>query len=174
MSPRRNWDSPNPSPASECALPPRTKGCREGYTRLQLREWGSPNSDDWRKSLALCLLCAYLSSRNLTTPSTQMNGSDSFWLRWSLGRGGSNGGAKGGIEGVGKRVLNGLLRTRLARRDMSPPLPRPPSPVSKLSLFLSLKWVSPVELTDGRGGRGWGRSQIVTFKEIYCRKHYSI
>ncbi len=22
MSPRRNWDSPNPSPASECALPP--------------------------------------------------------------------------------------------------------------------------------------------------------
>ncbi len=27
MSPRRNWDSPNLSPASECALPPpRTKG----------------------------------------------------------------------------------------------------------------------------------------------------
>ncbi len=22
MSPRWNWDSPNPSPASECALPP--------------------------------------------------------------------------------------------------------------------------------------------------------
>ncbi len=22
MSPHRNWDSPNPSPASECALPP--------------------------------------------------------------------------------------------------------------------------------------------------------
>ncbi len=29
-----------------------------GHTRLPLRGWGSPNSDDWRKSLALCLLCA--------------------------------------------------------------------------------------------------------------------
>jgi hypothetical protein len=26
MSPRWNWDSPNPSPASECALPPGQKG----------------------------------------------------------------------------------------------------------------------------------------------------
>ncbi len=26
MSPRRNWDSPNPSPANECALPPVPKG----------------------------------------------------------------------------------------------------------------------------------------------------
>ncbi len=38
MSPRQNWDSPNPSLASECAPPPGTKG------RLV-------------KSLALCLLC---------------------------------------------------------------------------------------------------------------------
>jgi hypothetical protein len=30
-----------------------------GHTRLRVRGWGSPNSDDWRKSLALCLLCAY-------------------------------------------------------------------------------------------------------------------
>jgi len=29
-----------------------------GHTRLRVRGWGSPNSDDWRKSLALCLLCA--------------------------------------------------------------------------------------------------------------------
>jgi hypothetical protein len=28
------------------------------HTRLRVRGWGSPNSDDWRKSLALCLLCA--------------------------------------------------------------------------------------------------------------------
>jgi hypothetical protein len=27
-----------------------------GHTRLRVRGWGSPNSDDWRKSLALCLL----------------------------------------------------------------------------------------------------------------------
>ncbi len=30
----------------------------EGHTRLQERGWGSPNSDDWRKSLVVCLLCA--------------------------------------------------------------------------------------------------------------------
>ncbi len=56
MSPRRNWNSPTPLAASECALPP---GQRVGgHTRLRLKGWGSPNSNDWRKSLALCLLCA--------------------------------------------------------------------------------------------------------------------
>jgi hypothetical protein len=54
MSPRRNWDSPNPSPTSKCALPPDQRV--GGHTRLQLNGRGSPNSDDWRKSLALCLL----------------------------------------------------------------------------------------------------------------------
>ncbi len=29
-----------------------------GHTRLRVRGWGSSNSDDWRKSLALCLLYA--------------------------------------------------------------------------------------------------------------------
>ncbi len=50
MPPRRNWnwDPPNPSPASECALPSRTKGSGAH----------SPAADDWRKSLALCLFCA--------------------------------------------------------------------------------------------------------------------
>ncbi len=57
MSPRRNWDSPTPLTASECALPPGPKG-GGGHTRLRLNGWGSPNSYDWRKSLALCLLCA--------------------------------------------------------------------------------------------------------------------
>jgi hypothetical protein len=48
-----------PHPLShECAPPPPpTKG--GGHTRLRVREWRSPNSDDWRKSLALCLLCVY-------------------------------------------------------------------------------------------------------------------
>ncbi len=27
------------------------------HTRLDLMGWGSPNSNDWRKSLAFCLLC---------------------------------------------------------------------------------------------------------------------
>ncbi len=56
MFPRRNWASPNPSPASKCALPPTKRW--GGHTRRRLKGWGSPNSDDWRKSLALCLLCA--------------------------------------------------------------------------------------------------------------------
>jgi hypothetical protein len=37
------------SPAS-VPLPPEPKG--GGHTRLRVRGWGSPNSDDWRKSLA--------------------------------------------------------------------------------------------------------------------------
>ncbi len=44
---RRNWDSPTPSPASECAPSPRTKGW--GHTRLRARGWGSSISDDWKK-----------------------------------------------------------------------------------------------------------------------------
>ncbi len=39
-----------------CPPPPLGSG-REGHTRLRVSGWGSPNSDDWRKSLALCLLC---------------------------------------------------------------------------------------------------------------------
>jgi hypothetical protein len=54
MSPRRNWDSPNPSLASVWSAPPRTGG---RHTRLRVRGWGSSNSDDWRKSFPLCLLC---------------------------------------------------------------------------------------------------------------------
>ncbi len=68
MSPRRNWDSPNPSPASACTLPPPHQRVG-GHTRLRLRGWGSSNSGDWRKSLALCLysvppaLCKSYSTR---------------------------------------------------------------------------------------------------------------
>ncbi len=39
---------------------PRAKGAGE-HTRLRVRGWRSPNSDDWRKSLVLCLLCALIS-----------------------------------------------------------------------------------------------------------------
>ncbi len=42
------------SPAS-MSLPPEPGG---GHTSLRVRGWGSPNSDDLRKGLALCLLCA--------------------------------------------------------------------------------------------------------------------
>jgi hypothetical protein len=45
--------------------------------------------------------------------------------------------------------------------DLAPP--PPPSPLSGQQVVSRFKssCVSPVELTDGRRGRGWGRSQIV-------------
>jgi hypothetical protein len=56
MSPRQNWDFPNPlSPASVPLQQNRGGG---GHTRLRVRGWGSPNADDLKKSLALWLLCA--------------------------------------------------------------------------------------------------------------------
>jgi hypothetical protein len=42
---------PNPLSPASVPLPPEPGGV--GLTRLRLRGWGSPNSDDWRKSLAL-------------------------------------------------------------------------------------------------------------------------
>ncbi len=48
MGPRLNWDSPTPSLAGECATSPGTKG--GWHSRLRVRGWGSPNSDDWRKA----------------------------------------------------------------------------------------------------------------------------
>jgi hypothetical protein len=69
MFPRRNWDSPTPSPPSECVPPPRNQG-GGAHTRLRVRRWRSPNSDDWRKKLrtlpTLWYLCTgYLCTRPL-------------------------------------------------------------------------------------------------------------
>jgi hypothetical protein len=44
-----------PSTASECVPPPEPKG--KGHTRLRGGGGVGPDSDGWRKSLALCLLC---------------------------------------------------------------------------------------------------------------------
>ncbi len=44
FSSRRNLDSPNPSPAGECAPHPRFWG--KGHTRWRERGWESPNSDE--------------------------------------------------------------------------------------------------------------------------------
>jgi hypothetical protein len=50
--------TPPPSPASEC-VPHTPEPEVGGHTRLRVRGWGGvPNSDDLRKGLALCLLCA--------------------------------------------------------------------------------------------------------------------
>jgi hypothetical protein len=49
---------PFPLTPASVPLPPEPKG--GGHTRVRVRGWGSSNSYDWRESLALCLLCAYV------------------------------------------------------------------------------------------------------------------
>jgi hypothetical protein len=49
---RRNWDSPNPSPAGECAPPP-LWFWGEGHTRWRERGWESPNSNVWTYTVVL-------------------------------------------------------------------------------------------------------------------------
>jgi hypothetical protein len=57
LSPRPNCDPSNPTSASECVLPPEPK--EEGTHSPAGEGVGEgSNSDDWIKSLALCLLCA--------------------------------------------------------------------------------------------------------------------
>jgi hypothetical protein len=56
MSLRRTWESPHPLPRQRVFPSPQNQR-GGGHTRLRVWGWGSPNSDDWRKSLALCLLC---------------------------------------------------------------------------------------------------------------------
>ncbi len=46
----------NPTPSPTIVSLPDQRGV---HTCLRVRGWGSPNSDDWRKSLVLCLLCDY-------------------------------------------------------------------------------------------------------------------
>ncbi len=45
---------PTPLSPASGPLPQNWEG---GHTRLRVRGWGSPNSDDWRKNLPLCPLC---------------------------------------------------------------------------------------------------------------------
>jgi hypothetical protein len=47
-----------PTPLSRQRVCPQPK-MGGGHTHLRVRGWGSPNSDDWRKGLALCLLCGF-------------------------------------------------------------------------------------------------------------------
>ncbi len=54
LSPRRNWDHPQP-PLPQAVVPPPPLNQRGGHTRLRVRGGGGPNSDAWRKSLTLRL-----------------------------------------------------------------------------------------------------------------------
>ncbi len=69
MSPRRKWDSPNPSPASECALPPGPKGggahspAAKGVKEFQFRRlekslalWPLPTLCLWYLRYLVCPL----------------------------------------------------------------------------------------------------------------------
>jgi hypothetical protein len=47
----------HPTPLPQASVPSPSVQRVGGHTLLRLRGWGSPNSDDWRKGLALCLLC---------------------------------------------------------------------------------------------------------------------
>jgi hypothetical protein len=53
FSNRRNWSSPTPLAAGECAPPPFGRG--GGHTRLRERGWGSPNSDEGTHTVVLCI-----------------------------------------------------------------------------------------------------------------------
>ncbi len=66
------------SPAS-VPLPLVPKGGGE-HTHLRVRGWGSPNSDNWTKSLALCLLCAFTES-NIFCPRGGHSPGAGFRLR---------------------------------------------------------------------------------------------
>jgi hypothetical protein len=69
-----------PSPASECARPPGTKG---GTYSAAGEAVGGPNSDDWRKGLVICLLCVL---HYLKEPISFINLLPIFYtyLRWYL------------------------------------------------------------------------------------------
>ncbi len=97
MSPRRNWDSPTHSLASECTPPPGTKG---GDTRLRVRGWGESQFRRLEKKLStlptLCRICTRVrvgSRFNGATGSVSGSGFASriririkkFWLRQDLG-----------------------------------------------------------------------------------------
>ncbi len=64
---------PPPLSSASVPLPPEPKG-GGGHTCVRVRGWGSPNSNDWRKSLALCLLCGYaLNYRCAFVPTPERN-----------------------------------------------------------------------------------------------------
>ncbi len=53
LSPRWNLDPPPPLPQASVPRPPLPEPKGAGrHTRLRVRGWRSPNSDDWRKKLS--------------------------------------------------------------------------------------------------------------------------
>jgi hypothetical protein len=57
-------DSPNPSPAGECAAPPPLVPGGAGHTRLQERGRENPNSDEGTYTVLLYLYTYFVRNRN--------------------------------------------------------------------------------------------------------------
>ncbi len=64
FSSRRNWDSPNPSPAGEYARPPLVPGGGAHSLWLE-RGWESPNSDEGTYTEVLCIYVYVLYVKDL-------------------------------------------------------------------------------------------------------------
>jgi hypothetical protein len=85
LSPRLSWDS-----LSHKRVCPSSRNQRGVHSRLRVRGWGSPCSDDWKKSLALCLLCGLRVSGGLWSlalfwSSIFSKGKDNI-KKWETGR----------------------------------------------------------------------------------------
>jgi hypothetical protein len=104
-----------------------------------------------------CGACLAPSSCDWSTRLTNQRAPPSPRSALTLPRRNNAGGENGINSQVEQRVLKYLKRTTFSCSPMIRLLahPLPPSPVGKLSLFLRLL-VSPVALTDGRGGGGVG------------------
>ncbi len=63
FSSRRNWDSPNPSPAGECVPPSFGSGGRGTLDGGRERGWESPNSDAGTYTVVLFIEMYFLTSR---------------------------------------------------------------------------------------------------------------
>ncbi len=87
------------SPAS-VPLPPEPKGLHS--PACEGLGWGSPNADDWRKGLALCVLCGFKHITLIYVFEFYLKCSSSFPSARPRGRGGRGG------EGVG---VGGHLQT---------------------------------------------------------------
>ncbi len=77
LSSRRNWDSPNPSPAGECASPLWFRGEEHTY-RLATEGVGEPNSDE-----GTCTLCmVFYIYMYFVLQSQPQN--DCWWFSWKI------------------------------------------------------------------------------------------
>ncbi len=76
----------------------------------------------------------------------------------------------------GQRVLNNLWRTQISRRRMIwlPPNPLPPFSRKKILSLFQPFCVSPVELTDERGGRVWGGAKSYNDEKAWLSISHSI